>query len=622
MAASTPGKTIKIRVVERVVRLPRFAVRCAVLCTCAAVFCFVVVTGAAAHRQGKQSIPGIGITAATDISVIPKETTDTFNRIQMRDMKNGPPTGPKTLEVRDNCLLPPLSLMKSDSVAATTLAVPAKAKKEYIAACEDLQDKKPENAEKHLRKAVEKYPDYSLAWVTLGQLLATKDQGIEARSACAQGSVVTPGYVPAYLCLAELAAHEKAWSDVLRFSQRAMDLDPNSNAIAYEYNAAANLRANKLDEAEKSALKAVAIDKTNREPRIHFVLAQIYEAKGDRVKEAAELREYLEYSKSNDDSEIMKALAQLDAYIASGGGNVAAQPSSGAAGSVAAAVPSKPEPAKPPEPDPAHPSTAAESRLTAEKLKLATPQEEITASCRIEDVLPQVQGRMQEFVDNVQKFTATEFLTHESYNGAGHVAKAGRWQYDYVVSIEEEVPGMLQVNEFQHRQNSSDVIPIALETKGLPALALIFHPYYSVDFSMECEGMTSLHGEHVWQVRFRQREDKPSRIRSYRIGQKGRAYGIDLEGRAWFMVDSFQIVKLEADLVKTIPEIQLSLDHTSAEYAPVHFKSRGIDVWLPQAADLICERQGKRLHQQITFRDYLLFAVDHDQQISAPKIQE
>ena len=612
MAASTLGEKVKSRTLESVVRLLRFAAKFALLCPTTVTICLMVVAGAGAHQMGASS---------TDISVIPKDINDTFNRIQMRDMKNGPPTGPKTLEVRDNCLMPPLSLVKSEPVAATTLAVPAKAKKEYIAACEDLLDKKPENAEKHLRKALEKYPGYSLAWVTLGQLLATKNQEMEARSACVHGSEVAPNYVPAYLCLAELAAHEKSWVDVLEFSKRAMDLDPNSNAIAYEYNAAANLRVNKLDDAEKNALKALAIDKTNREPRIHFVLAQIYEAKGDRVKEAAELREYLKYSKGADETEIKRALAQLDTYIAGGGGNIAVQPTNAAVSTATAVAPPEPEPVKTPEVT-ARTATAAESRLTGEKLKLATPQEEITAACRIEDVLPRVQERMQEFVDNVQKFTATEFLTHESYNGAGQVAKAGRWQYDYVVSIEELVPGMLQVDEFQHRQNSSDMIPIALETKGLPALALIFHPYYSADFVLECEGLTTLHGEHVWQVRFRQRADKPSRIRSYRIGQNGRAYGIDLEGRAWFMEDSFQIVKLEADLVKAIPEIQLSLDHTSAEYAPVHFKSRGIDVWLPQAADLVCERQGKRLHQQITFRDYLLFAVDHNQQIGAPKVQE
>jgi predicted Zn-dependent protease len=111
--------------------------------------------------------------------------------------------------------------------------------------------------------------------------------------------------VPAYLCLADLAAREKAWDEARRLSSRALELDPGTNAIAYEYNAAANLRTNKLDDAEKSALRAVEIDKDHREPRVYFVLAQIYEAKGDSANEAAQLREYLKYANSPDDVAIV-----------------------------------------------------------------------------------------------------------------------------------------------------------------------------------------------------------------------------------------------------------------------------------------------------------------------------
>jgi len=149
-------------------------------------------------------------------------------------------------------LLPPLTFVRSSLVSATALAIPAKAKKEYLSACEGLKEKKTDVAEKRLRKAVQEYSKYSAAWVTLGQLLATRDDNDEARSSCSQGATVEPNYLPAYLCLADLAAREKAWTDVLEFSNRAIELDPARAAIAYEYNAAANLRINRLDDAEKS----------------------------------------------------------------------------------------------------------------------------------------------------------------------------------------------------------------------------------------------------------------------------------------------------------------------------------------------------------------------------------
>jgi len=569
------------------------------------IFCFCIAP-AAAGRQGQ----------TPDISIVPKDIDDTFDRMRVRDVRNNPPAGQKTGEIQDSCLLPPLTLVRSPVVAAAALAVPAKAKKEYFEACKALQEKKTENAEKHLRKAVQIYSKYSAAWVTLGQMLAAQNHSDEARSACSQASTAEPNYVPAYLCLAELAARDKAWDVVLQLSSQVLALDPISTALAYEYNAAANLRINKLDDAEKSALRALEIDKNNRDPRVHFVLAQIYEAKGDRANEVAQLREYLKLAENPDDvAAVNQYLSQLEKSGASG--DPAAQKATGTPNS-AASLPAH----EPPSTEMTAVSTSSRERTAdPESFDGASPHDGASSACNLRDVLPQVERRIQEFVDNVQRFTATEFLEYQSFSGSGKAARLERGKYDYIVSIEESVPGMLAVSEYQNRR-SSDIVRPDVVTKGLPALLLIFHPYYAGDFSMRCEGLTILKGNPAWQIRFRQREDKPSRIRSYKMGTAGPAYEVNLQGRAWFAADSYQIVKLEADLIKTIPEIQLTVDHTSAEYGPVHFRSRGIDIWLPQTAELVSERKGKRLHERITFGDYLLFAVDNKQEIASPKDQE
>ena len=60
-------------------------------------------------------------------------------------------------------------------------------------------------------------------------------------------------------------------------------------------------------------MRALDIDKNNTEPRIHFVLAQIYAAKGDRANEAAQLREYLKFAGSPDDAAMVKQyLSELE----------------------------------------------------------------------------------------------------------------------------------------------------------------------------------------------------------------------------------------------------------------------------------------------------------------------
>lgn len=251
--------------------------------------------------------------AAAKWKLTAKLLNDLIDKMQIASSRDNVPAGQKTDEIEDTCLLPPLSLVHSHVVAATALAVPAKAKKEYMAGCAALRKKKIESAEKHLLNAVEKYPEYPAAWTTLGQVLAAEKHNDQARKACSQSSVVEPSYVPAYLCLAGIAAQEEAWSEVLQFSSKALQLDPVTTAIAYLYNAAANLKTDKLDEAEKSALQALAIDKNNSDPRVHFLLAQIYEAKGDQAKEVAELREYLKFAKNPQDvADVKRYLSQLE----------------------------------------------------------------------------------------------------------------------------------------------------------------------------------------------------------------------------------------------------------------------------------------------------------------------
>ena len=156
-------------------------------------------------------------------------------------------------------------------------------------------------------------------------------------------------------------------------------------------------------------------------------------------------------------------------------------------------------------------------------------------------------------------------------------------------------------------------------TRGLPALVLIFHPYYAGSFSMKCEGLANWNGQRVWQIYFRQRADKPNKIRSYKMGLNGPSHPVALKGRAWFLADTFQIVGMQTDLIDTLPDIRLTVDHAIVEYGPVHFASRGVDMWLPRTAELYSDSRGKRIHRRSSFTNYLLFAVDDKEKISAPK---
>jgi tetratricopeptide (TPR) repeat protein len=213
----------------------------------------------------------------------------------------------------DTCFLPPLTGMHTATVEVADLQVPAKAQKEYEDGCAAVKNKKMADAETHLRKVVKEYAKYAAAWVLLGQVLEARQETNEARDACSHPLTSVANYLPAYLCLTDISARANNWDEVLKLSTRALEIDPVSNAAAYAYNATAALNLHHLADAEKSALRASAIDSKHSEPRLLYLLAQIYAAKGDRANLTAQLREYLKFTRDPEDAVAVRSyLAKLE----------------------------------------------------------------------------------------------------------------------------------------------------------------------------------------------------------------------------------------------------------------------------------------------------------------------
>jgi tetratricopeptide (TPR) repeat protein len=207
--------------------------------------------------------------------------------------------------------------VRSPTVSVARLGVPGKASSEYQKACGAFKAKRLPEAEAHARKAVQLYPNYAAGWVILGQTLDAQHRRDEARMACSQASSVDPGYSPPYLCLADFAASDNDWEQASKMSKRALELDPANNAYAFYYSAAAAFHLKQLPEAELDALSAAKLDTWHHLPQTHFLLAKIYEAKGDSRAEAAQLREYLKLVPNAPNSATAKnALAQLEAQPA------------------------------------------------------------------------------------------------------------------------------------------------------------------------------------------------------------------------------------------------------------------------------------------------------------------
>src|SRR5258708_12252463 len=144
------------------------------------------------------------------------------------------------------------------------------------------------------------------------------------------------------------------------------------------------------------------------------------------------------------------------------------------------------------------------------------------------------------------------------------------------------------------------------------------HPVYVDDYEVTWEGLSRWNGGLAWQVHFRQKADKPARLRSYRVNAL--SFPVALRGRAWIAADSFQIVSLETDIVSPIPQIQLKAEHISVEYAPVKFVSHHAQLWLPEIAEIFFDSGHPPIHPRHHFPDSLLFPPHHHHPTTLPQL--
>lgn len=237
-------------------------------------------------------------------------------------------------------------------------------------------------------------------------------------------------------------------------------------------------------------------------------------------------------------------------------------------------------------------------------------------ACPAAQVIDESGKRVQELVRDLARFAASEELFHQSIDAFGFATNTETRKYDYMATVSEPQPGSALIEEYRSDKPGQGGSPDAISSTGFIALALVFHPDMRKDFDLVCEGQADWRGQAAWLVHFRQRHDRLNRMHSYSLG--GQAFPVDLKGRAWITSDKFQIVRIEADMVKPMPEIQLLSEHQTVEYGPVPFPRKNTTLWLPKTAEIYFEFRKHRYYRRHSFDHFLLYSVDIDEKRKEP----
>jgi tetratricopeptide (TPR) repeat protein len=205
---------------------------------------------------------------------------------------------------------------------------PKEASRAYEKGLKAETDGKLPEAREYFAAAVKIYPSFAIAWFRLGGVLRKENQNDGARKAFTEATTIDVKFLQPYLALASMAYEAGKWTDVLDLTRHILNLDPWRHAEitgyildldaldygeAYFYNAYANFKLNKIEEAEKSGLKAERIDLRTRFPRVHLLLAEIFARRSDYARAISQMKIYLELvPHAADVDQVRERLAKLE----------------------------------------------------------------------------------------------------------------------------------------------------------------------------------------------------------------------------------------------------------------------------------------------------------------------
>ena len=505
--------------------------------------------------------------------------------------------------------LTPESHAHAWSSASTPVLAPA-AVKELGKVLEDLRNANNVDAKKRLEKVsrtAPSYPDVNYLW---GTYYAQIHDQVHAKEYWQKTLQEDPLHVFALAALSQVATNDGDLPAAIGYLERAVDAQPSSWSYQQRL-AGAYLQHQEPDKAEKCAIRATELGKEHAADS-QLILAQISIKRNDRER----------------------AVTALEAFLA-------AAPTSARAPQVRQSIMKLREPAR---------ATAGEPALPTDSPVLSLPPAAGTSSLRSADLVPppkwlpadvddnmppvepgvacpsdtirqETGERVREFIGAVNRVSATEYLENEVIDDSGLPKRRDSRRYSYVVTVSQKTPQSVNFQEYRNGSFALADFPENIASVGLPAMVLVFDPGFRDDFEIACEGLSRSHAgssRRTWQVHFRQRPDRPSRIRGYDVGRV--FYPLPLRGRAWIATDSFQVAGMETDIIAEIPAIHLKVEHTFIEYAPVKFRKSNQELWLPDRAELFFDFHGHRMHRRHSFRNYMLFSVDETQKISDPKL--
>jgi len=566
-----------------------------------------------------------------------------------------------------------------NSISQHELSVPPKARELFAKGVQLIVDKSDyRGAVAEFARAIAKYPTYYEAYAAMG--LAQNRMGDAAAAETALRKSIdlsAEKYPQAMVDLAAMFNAQKRFSDAEPLLRKAIAVDASSWRGQFEL-AVALSGQQRFKEAITCA--SAARDLKPENPQIYLLLYNLHVRTNDFPAALSDTQSYLKLTPDGATADRVRRMQeQVQKAVQSSGGNpgpssqtapvagpaetpieaaapapatisnftpvdgLTVEPASAsgvAPAAPAAAAPPVPEPATVPAaasavttPPAATAAATAEASAVSERQPASPPDPNSVIPMRVDEFVPQVAvdvpcslptvlhgagQRAEQLLSTLQKFDASERVEHYKLSAAGVPGAADVRSFDYVVTVSHDAQGGFQMQEYRNGGIvRAQQFPSGIRTANLSEHGLIFHPLLAPGFHFTCEGLGEWKGHPTWLVQFEEKKNDLNPFRSYVIN--GFSYPLQLTGRAWIDASTYQVLRLESDLLKPVEKIHLTREHIAIEFASVKFRTRNQQLWLPQTAELYVEWNGRRFYRRHSFSNFKIFSTDSTEEVRAPK---
>jgi hypothetical protein len=256
---------------------------------------------------------------------------------------------------------------------------------------------------------------------------------------------------------------------------------------------------------------------------------------------------------------------------------------------------------------------------TLEKLQARIPALQGLAADSDQSSLPQILGRVAENVEtfrvNFANTTSLETVEQERLkpNGSrrGHLI---REQFRYLILAN---PGNeVAFKEFRTDLEGREQVPKSpkpgfVKTSGFASMPMELGSDRQRQYDFRDLGSQMIDGRTMKVIAFAGHPVEAAISGEFVLS--GKPIPIILQGIAWIDAATYQVARMQTELLAPLSFAGLSRLSTSAVFGEVHFRQNAAVLWLPQTVDVTADFFGETFRNRHTYSDYQLFSVGTDQ---------